>query len=476
MTTTDPSSPILVWIRRDLRLSDNPALQAAHATGRPVIPVFILDPVMADMGAAAEWRMGQGLSVFARTLAQAGSQLILRTGAADTALDDLIATTGAGAVFWNRAYDPAAMARDTAIKETLKSRDLDARSFAGNVLFEPWTVQTKTGGFYKVYSPFWRAIKDRDVAHVPTVTGPIAGPTTWPETSQLGDLNLGAGMNRGAAVLAEHTAAGEQAALDALSHFLDENVDRYSEYRDFPALRVTSGLSEYLATGEIGARTCWHAGMRARHDGRKGAEKFVKEVVWRDFAYHLLFHTPHILTTNWRDGWDSFGWNRDATRADVIAWKQGRTGVAFVDAAMREMYVTGKMHNRARMIVGSYLTKHLLTDWKIGRDWFAECLTDWDIASNAMGWQWIAGCGPDAAPYFRVFNPETQLEKFDKPGAYSARWIAEGTSDPSATALRYFDAIPRRWDIAPTDPYPRPAISLSDGRIRALEAYAANKT
>lgn len=476
MTTTDPSSPIIVWIRRDLRLSDNPALQAAHASNRPVIPVFVLDPVIANMGTAPAWRMGQGLAVFARTLAEAGSQLTLRTGDAATTLDDLIATTGATSVYWNRAYDPASIARDTAIKDRLKVRDLDVRSFAGNVMFEPWTTETKTGGYYKVYSPFWRAIKDRDVAHVPTVTGPIAAPATWPETLSLDRLKLGAGMNRGAAILAQHTAAGEQAALDALAHFLDENVERYKDYRDFPAIKVTSGLSEYLATGEIGARTCWHAGMRVLQSGSKGAEKFVKEVVWRDFAYHLLYHSPHILTDNWRPGWDSFGWNTDTTRADVVAWKQGRTGVPFVDAAMREMYVTGKMHNRARMIVGSYLTKHLLTHWKIGRDWFADCLTDWDVASNAMGWQWIAGCGPDAAPYFRVFNPETQLAKFDKLGAYPHQWIAESYHNPTETALSYFDAIPRSWTIAASDRYPSPSITLAQGRINALNAYAANKT
>ena len=197
--------------------------------------------------------------------------------------------------------------------------------------------------------------------------------------------------------------------------------------------------------------------------------------MWREFAYHLVHHTPHITTGNWKPEWDAFPWNMDLT-PDVIAWQRGRTGVPFVDAAMRQMYVTGTMHNRGRMIVASYLTKHLMTHWKIGLDWFADCLTDWDPASNAMGWQWTAGSGPDAAPYFRVFNPVSQLEKFDPDHAYVKRWIAEGHSRPSATALSYFDAIPKRWNMSPTAAYPDPVVTVEEGRARALDAYAARST
>ena len=196
----------------------------------------------------------------------------------------------------------------------------------------------------------------------------------------------------------------------------------------------------------------------------------MKELVWREFAYHLMHHTPHILDRNWKEDWDAFPWNTDETE-QVTAWKQGRTGIQFVDAAMREMYVTGRMHNRGRMIVASYLCKHLMTHWKVGQAWFDDCLIDWDPASNAMGWQWSAGSGPDATPYFRVFNPVTQLDKFDKNRDYVSRWIAEGRRNPADEALSYFDAIPRSWPLSPSDTYPAPVVPADEGRKRALSAY-----
>ncbi|MEH6832915.1 MAG: FAD-binding domain-containing protein, partial [Sulfitobacter sp.] len=231
-------------------------------------------------------------------------------------------------------------------------------------------------------------------------------------------------------------------------------------------------LSENLALGEISPHQCWHAGQRALHEGKAGAETFLKELVWREFAYHLMHHTPRILERNWREEWEGFNWNEDERRAEVKAWKQGRTGIPFVDAAMRELYVTGRMHNRGRMIVASYLTKHLLCHWRIGQKWFEDCLIDWDPASNAMGWQWSAGSGPDATPYFRVFNPVTQLDKFDKNRDYAGRWIAEGHSTPHKDALAFFDAIPRQWNMKADDAYPDPVVDVSDGRKRALDAYA----
>jgi deoxyribodipyrimidine photo-lyase len=232
-------------------------------------------------------------------------------------------------------------------------------------------------------------------------------------------------------------------------------------------------MSENLSVGEISPHQCWHAGMRALEQGKQGAEHFLKELVWREFAYHLMHHTPHILDTAWRDGWEKFPWQKDPDAPEVVAWKQGRTGIPFVDAAMRELYVTGRMHNRARMIVASYLTKHLMSDWRIGRDWFEACLTDWDPASNAMGWQWTAGSGPDASPYFRVFNPDTQLDKFDSNRAYVNRFLAEGVQNPYADALAFFDAMPRSWTLRPDDPYPQPIVALDVGRKRALAAYEA---
>jgi len=298
----------------------------------------------------------------------------------------------------------------------------------------------------------------------------LAQPGHWPEGDRLEDWALGAAMNRGAAVLARHACVGEARAAERLADFLDGPIDSYRERRDFPAEPATSGLSENLAWGEIGPRTIWHAGMRARHEGARGAEHFLKELVWREFAYHLAFHTPRITRENWREEWDAFPWSTDED-ASVLRWKQGRTGVPLVDAAMREMYVTGRMHNRGRMIVGSYLTKHLMKHWRIGQQWFEECLIDWDPAANAMGWQWVAGSGPDAAPYFRIFNPETQAKKFDSDETYVQRFVAELATEPGDEALAFFDACPRAWGLSPDDSYPEPIIGLAEGRERALAAY-----
>lgn len=469
-------APILIWLRRDLRLADNPALHAAAATGRPVIPVYIADEVVTGWGAAPRWRLGLGLEHFGGRLAGIGSRLILRRGPALDALRALIAETGATAVHWNRLYEPEARARDTAVKAALKADGIEARSFNAQVLFEPPSVQTGQGGFYRVYTPFWRAVRDLPVDDpLPAVTA-LRAPGAWPASDRLEDWRLGADMRRGAEIVARHVRVGEGAARDRLDAFVATRIGPYRDKRDFPAIDATSGLSENLAWGEIGPRTVWHEGLRALHDAQgraaKGAEHFLKELVWREFAYHLAFHSPHITTRNWRPEWDVFPWRGD--NRDAEAWRRGRTGVPFVDAAMREMYVTGRMHNRARMIAASYLTKHLMTHWKVGLDWFADCLVDWDPAANAMGWQWVAGSGPDAAPYFRIFNPDTQAERFDAENAYIHRFVAELARYPGRDALDYFRAVPRAWGLSPDDRYPaRPVVGLAEGRQAALAAYEA---
>jgi deoxyribodipyrimidine photo-lyase len=462
-------TPTLWWVRRDLRLSDNPALAAACAAGGPVLPVFVLDPETEALGAAHRWRLDRGLDALARRLEGAGSRLVLRRGPARETLLALAAETGARAVHWGRLYDPAAKARDTGVKAALKAAGLAAVSHPGHLLFEPWTVETGQGGFYRVYSPFWRAVAPRDVPAPLPPPARLPAPARWPAGDRRADWRLGAAMRRGAAVVARHARVGEDAAADRLAAFLDGPIARYAAERDRPDRDATSGLSENLALGEIGPRTVWHAARRALEEGR-GAETFLKELVWREFSYHLIHHTPHIVTRNWREDWDGFPWRAD--NADAERWRRGRTGVPLVDAGMREMYVTGRMHNRVRMITASYLTKHLLTDWRVGLDWFADCLIDWDPAANAMGWQWVAGSGPDAAPYFRVFNPETQAERFDPDGAYRRRFVAELADPPGADALAFFDAVPHGWGLSPHDRYPDPAITLADGRARALAAHA----
>ena len=463
-------TPILYWTRRDFRIADNPALCAAAARG-PIIPVFIVDEVVESHRAAPKWRLGLGAEAFECALRQAGSDLIVRRGAALDVLRALVDETGAREVHWNRLYDPASRARDEAVKAALKADGVAAQSHAGHVLFEPWTVETGSGGYYRVYTPFWKAVRGRDPGE-PLATPTLRGPAAWPASETLSTMGLERAMNRGAEVVRPHLAVGETAAQGRLGAFIAHGIADYAQARDDLARDGTSHLSENLTYGEISARTCWWAGQRAMEEDKAGAETFLKELVWRDFAYHLVFHTPHIVERNWREAWDAFPWNEDERLKEVRDWKRGRTGMEVVDAAMREMYVTGRMHNRARMLVASYLTKHLLSHWKIGMDWFEECLVDWDPASNAMGWQWSAGSGPDATPYFRVFNPETQAEKFDPHGRYRRRWVAELSSDPPETALSYFDAIPRSWGMSPDDGYPAaPLVDAASGRKRALEAY-----
>ncbi|MFT6025529.1 MAG: deoxyribodipyrimidine photo-lyase [Ascidiaceihabitans sp.] len=466
------ASPTIMWFRRDLRLSDHAALTEACARGGPVIALFIRDALVDGLGAAPKWRLGLSLDSLAASLKAKGHQLILRSGPALDVLQELIAQTGADAVFWSRLYDPASIERDTLIKSTLKSDGIEAKSFGGHLMHEPWSVETKTGGYYKVYTPFWNNVKNTSRGSTVQTPARIPPLDNWPDSDALSDWNMGTAMNRGEAIMRPHARIGEAAAQERLGVFIEGIVADYITGRNLPWKDGTSNLSDSLALGEISPLQCWEAGSVARHEGKQGAEVFLKEIVWREFAYHLMHHTPRILTDNWKPVWDDFPWNTDETKSEVIAWKQGRTGIPFVDAAMREMYVTGKMHNRGRMIVASYLTKHLMTDWRIGQKWFEDCLTDWDPASNAMGWQWSAGSGPDATPYFRVFNPVTQLDKFDANRDYTNRWIAEGRSTPHADANSYFDAIPRSWNLSADNAYPAAVVSPEMGRKIALDAYS----
>ena len=473
------TGPVLVWFRRDLRLGDHPALAAACASGRPVIGVFLHDETVETLGAAARWRLGLGVAAFARAIEAIGGRLILRRGSAGEQIAKLVAETAASAVYWSRAYDPESIARDKPIKADLTAQGVEAKSFRGHLIFEPWEVETGQGGPYRVYTPYWKAVRGRDVA--PCVPAPKTwpAPAHWPESEDLESWQMGKAMRRGAQVVARFVQVGEEAARARLGTFLEERAAAYKADRDFPATSATSGLSENLTYGEISPREIWHAGWAAieragfEGSGSEGAEHFVKELVWREFAWHLLYHYPDLATQCWKPDWEGFAWRGESKEAE--AWRQGRTGEPFVDAAMREMYVTGTMHNRARMIAASYLTKHLLTDWRIGRAWFEECLTDWDPAANAMGWQWVAGCGPDASPYFRIFNPAGQAEKFDQSSAYRDRFIAEGKRHPHGDALAYFDAVPKAWGLSKEMRYPTPLIALDQGRARALQALEAMK-
>ena len=444
-------------------------LHAAAQTGRPLVAVAILDPVADHWGAAAKWRWCEGLRSFGAALAAAGLPLTLRRGAAGEVLVRLAAETDAEAVWWSRAYDPDARARDIAVKAALRSKGLSARSFPGHLLFEPETVTTKEGGGYRVFSAFWRAAVRGDPGQLLPSPKRLTAMAVPPKSEPLPDWRLVAALRRGAGVLGRHCRAGEAEAMNRLAKFLGASAMTYAELRDYPAEDATSNLSEHLSLGEISPRMVWHS---ARASGVP--DKFLSELGWREFAYHLLHHFPALADRNWNAGWDRFGWRGD--NEDAEAWRRGMTGEPFVDAGLRQMYVTGRMHNRVRMVAASYLTKHLLTDWRVGLSWFADCLTDWDPAANALGWQWVAGSGPDAAPFFRVFNPMTQADRYDPGSAYRRHWIAEGQQRPGADALSFFQAAPRSWNLQPDQAYPDRRITPMAGRARALAAHAAWKS
>ena len=458
--------PVLLWLRRDFRLADHPALTAAVETGSPIIPVVINDEVMSSLGAAAGWRMAEAIAHFDTRLSVLGSKLVLRSGNAVEVLRQLAAETGAQSVYWSRWYEPSGVARDKSVKAALVADGIDARSFPGFLVFEPWTVETGQGRPYSVYSPFWRAVRDRPVAEPLPAPDILKAPDAWPDSEKISEWSLGAGMSRGAAVVARHAGIGEMVAMSRLDRFCAERLGAYKEDRNRPDLEATSRLSENLTYGEISPRTVWHRGQRALQSGAAGAEHFLKELVWREFAWHLLWYAPNLATKNWREKWDAFPWQGASEKSQ--AWCFGETGIEMVDAGMRELYVTGTMHNRVRMIAASYLTKHLGTDWRIGRAWFEETLIDWDPAANAMGWQWVAGCGPDAAPYFRIFNPDTQAQTYDPERKYRGNFLDQDGEG----AREFMAAIPESRAISRPA---KPIASLPEGRARALAAYASVK-
>ena len=452
----------LVWVRRDLRLADNAALSAAAAEGT-VVPVFVLDPETEALGAAAKWRLGLGIAAFRAALRAAGSDLVLRRGPAAETLVALAREAGATRVRWSRLYAPDAVKRDAGVEAALAEAGVGTESHAGHLLHEPATVATKAGEPFRVFTPFWNAIGPRPVAAPLAPPAEMRPPSTWPASEALGDWKLGAAMDRGAAVVAEHACVGEDAARDRLDAFMRERLAGYAEGRDRPDRNGTSGLSENLTWGEISPRTVWQAVVRAGEEGTPGSGGLLRELGWREFAAHLHWHWPDLATRNWRREWDAFPWRGD--NADAERWRRGMTGEPMVDAGMRQLFATGTMHNRVRMLVASYLTKHLMTDWRVGLAWFEDCLIDWDPASNALNWQWVAGSGPDAAPYFRVFSPDRQAERFDPDGAYQRYWL-EGPG-----AEEFLAAAPRAWGLDAASPRPEPVVAHAEGRKRALAAY-----
>ncbi|CAN5325607.1 deoxyribodipyrimidine photo-lyase [soil metagenome] len=433
-------SPSLVWLRDDLRLADNPALTAAAERGEPVVLVYVLDESSAGirpLGAASRWWLHQSLSAL-------DAPLVLRRGAAEDVIPELVAETGAGAVFWNRRYG-AAREIDARLKARLRDDGLDVRSFQANLLVEPWALTTGSGGPYRVFTPFWKAARElrfRDPLPVPVVAWGSAG------GDALESWGLLPARPDWAGGLREAWHPGEEGAHAQLESFVEERLEDYHR-RDEPAVDATSRLSAHLRFGEVSPFQVWerlHGVMSPA--ARKNVPKFLSEVGWREFNWSILFHSPDLAERNYRPAFDAFPWSEPDPEV-LAAWREGRTGIPLVDAGMRELWQTGVMHNRIRMVVASFLWKNLLIDLRSGEQWFWDTLVDADEASNPGNWQWVAGSGADAAPYFRVFNPELQRQKFDPAERYVRRWVPEYG----------------------TPAYPAPIVDLAATRKEALAAY-----
>ncbi len=472
------SGTAIVWFRRDLRLADNPALTAATARADGVLPLFILDDEQSAWrpGGASRWWLHHSLASLDASLRHLGSRLILRRGPASRIVAELVRDTGARAVYWNRRYDHDGRAIDTKIKSALKAQNVDVESFNSTLLFEPWTVKTGADSPFKVFTPFLKA--SRAVPSPQTPLPPpraIGSPRTWPVSDTLDDWALTLTRPDWAGGLRAAWQPGEQGALQRLTDFVDQALPDYATRRDRPDVEGTSRLSPYLASGEIGPRQIWHAVHLAADRIGKSTEAFLKELTWREFAYHLLFHHDTLPEANLRASFDAFPWRDD--RDALHAWQRGRTGIPIVDAGMRQLWQTGWMHNRVRMIVGSFLVKNLMLHWRHGEDWFWDTLVDADLANNAFNWQWIAGSGADAAPYFRIFNPVLQGERFDPDGAYVRTYVPELAALPDAAIHKPWadsGALKNAGVVLGRD-YPEPIVDLDASRKRALAAFATIK-
>ncbi len=470
------------WFRRDLRLTDNPALAHALEVAERVVPLYIHSPdedAPWVPGAASRWWLHHSLSALSEALRGRGSRLILTAGDSLTALRRVAKTCGATHVFWNRLYEPATTARDARIKQQLRADGLRCESFNASLLFEPWEVATGNRGPYRVFSAFWRSAAQglRATAPLPA-PGALAPPPAEIDQLRIGDLDLLPRIPWDAG-LAESWTPGEIAALARAEGFLDDQVADYAARRDLPAEPGTSRLSPHLHFGEIGPRQLVRLAEQRTGALLEGpAETFLRELGWREFAHHLLYHFPETADEPLDPRFADFPWRTERAGELLHTWQQGRTGIPLVDAGMRELWHTGWMHNRVRMVVASLLSKNLLLPWQDGARWFWDTLVDADLAANTLGWQWTAGCGADAAPYFRVFNPVRQGERFDGRGDYVRRWCPELSRLPARHIHQPWIAPKAVLDAAGVElgrDYPRPVVDLAASRREALAAWEAIK-
>jgi deoxyribodipyrimidine photo-lyase len=469
----------LVWLRHDLRLSDNPALAAAVDGADWVLPVYIHAPeedAPWAPGAASRWWLHRSLADLATRLRALGSRLVLRTGASRAVLIDLARRTGAGAVYWNDLYEPAARRRDDTVERVLVDAGLSVHRFHDRLLHRPAALTTRQGGPYQVFTPFWRALGAAAIPAPRPAPRRLKPPARWPRSLRLAELALDPDR-RWTNKLASCWQPGEAAAWRQLRRFCRAGIDDYARGRDALAAHATSRLSPHLHFGELSPRQAWHAALAARAERpaqAPGADAFLRQLAWRDFAHHMLYHFPHTDRQALRDRFARFPWRRSAKLLE--AWRRGRTGFPLVDAGMRELWATGTMHNRARMVVASFLVKNCMIHWREGARWFWDTLVDADLANNSLGWQWVAGSGPDAAPYFRVFNPVLQGRKFDPEGEYIARWVPELARLPAAWRHEPWnlpETLRVQLRFAPGRDYPRPVVDYAASRTAALAAYRA---
>ena len=482
---THPPCPALFWLRDDLRLSDNPALCAAMATGAPLLCVYILDetsPGLRRLGGASKWWLHHSLKALAAALAAKGGRLDIFQGEAGPLVSSLAKACGASSMFWNRRYGQGEIALDSGLKARLRGMGLAVQSFNSHLLHEPWQLQTKSGGPFQVFTPYWRAAMAQrgwpTALAAPDALVAAPYPADAPARVALSDLALLPSRPNWAKSLEPEWQPGEAGAQARLARFLDSGIDNYSEDRNRPDLPgKSSRLSPHLRFGEISPRQIVQAAEDSARRGQarqSDADKYVSEIGWREFSYHLLYHQPDLATRNFAPRFDAFPWS-DVPVTLIKAWQQGRTGYPIVDAGMRELWQTGTMHNRVRMITASFLTKHLMADWRIGEAWFWDTLCDADPASNPASWQWVAGSGADAAPYFRIFNPVLQGQRFDPQGAYVRRFVPELAALPDTWLHKAWEAPPEilaRAGIRLGRDYPHPVVDHATARNRALAAFA----
>ncbi|WP_224784616.1 cryptochrome/photolyase family protein [Marinihelvus fidelis] len=469
-------APSIVWFRRDLRVNDNPALSRAIAGGGPVLPVYVLaDDEDGDWrpGGASRWWLHHALASLADALDELGLPLVLEQGSSIDTLRRLADETNAGQVLWNRRYEPAAIERDARVEAALRDDGLETWTGNAALLWEPDQVSNQSGKPFRVFTPFWKHLRSLP-AETPVLlpdSRPRA-PDTVPDGLAPEELDL-LPKRDWADGFSNRWTPTLNGASDALQAFLDGPVNRYGEQRDIPAEAGTSRLSPYLAHGQLGPRQVWAAVHASGAVDRGVGYKYLSEIAWREFGYHLLVHFPDTPTQALNEKYRAFPWSAD--EETLQAWQTGLTGYPIVDAGMRELWATGWMHNRVRMVVASLLVKHLLQPWQDGARWFWDTLVDADLASNTLGWQWSAGCGADAAPYFRIFNPMLQGEKFDAEGDYVRRWVPELADLPAKhihTPWEAPAAVLREAGVRLGETYPEPVIDHKAGRERALAALA----